>query len=215
VPQRAATRHRGGLFAGDNAGPYDEIAPLEPLVILHSMSHPRTMLLFDPDVQPQCWNERMAPGEYAVLYSSNQLASSVPHANTGGDPFCTVFSALSEAEQHAIQQVTLLPTLRCRIYDHHGLGSQPIREIRGSEHKGESEISSRFRRWCGSILFFGGIGLIVLDWSADFSLSWPATLGARTLPAGLVLLIIELVIVLEARRKSRRAKQSAQGSSIV
>lgn len=29
----------------------------------------RTILLFDPLAQPQSWNERMLPGEYAVLYS--------------------------------------------------------------------------------------------------------------------------------------------------
>jgi MoxR-like ATPase len=39
--------------------------------------------------------------------------------------------------------------------------------------------------------------------------------AAGTLPVGLVLLIIELVLVVEARRKSRSAKQSAQGASAV
>ena len=156
----------------------------------------------------------MAIGEYAVLYSSIHLASSVAQANTIREPFCTVFGTLSAAEQHANQQVALLPTLRCRIYDHHGLGGQPIREICGSEHKAEGEISARFRRWCGSILFFGGIGLVSLDWSTGFTLTWPATLGARLVPVGLVLLITELVIVLETRRKSRGAQQSVQGSSV-
>jgi hypothetical protein len=173
-------------------------------VILQLMSPPRTMLLFDPDAQPQCWNERMSPDEYAVLYSSNQLASSAltlpaPQGSATGGPFCTVFSTLAEAEQHASQQVALLPTLRCRIYDHHGLGRQPLREIRGAEHRGESEISARFRRWFGGILFFGGIGLIAWDWSTDFTLSWPAMIGARAAPVGLILLLIELVIVLQGR----------------
>jgi hypothetical protein len=178
------------------------------------MSYPRTTLLFDPNAQPQCWNERMAFGEYAVLYSSNHLTSSGSQTNTIRDPFCTVFGTLSDAEQHANQQVALLPTLRCRIYDHQGLGGQPVREIRGIEHKGEGEISARFRRWCGSILFFGGVGLVALDWSAGFSLTWPATLGSRLVPVGLVLLITELVIVVETRRKSRGAQQSTQGSSV-
>jgi hypothetical protein len=36
------------------------------------MEQPRTMLLLDPSVVPHSWNERMAPGEYAVLYSSHE-----------------------------------------------------------------------------------------------------------------------------------------------
>jgi hypothetical protein len=173
------------------------------------MAPPRTLLLFDPDVQPQCWNERMTPGEYAVLYSSNQLAS-VEASEVPKEPFCTVFSTLDEAEEHAKRQVKLLPTLRCRIYDHQGLANQPVREIRGDEYKAESEISARFRRWCGSILFFGGIALLILDWSVDFRLSWPATIGVRMIPAGLVLLVTDLVIVVEARRKRRRVERDTR-----
>jgi hypothetical protein len=168
------------------------------------MAQSRTLLLFDPNAQPQCWNERMSPTEYAVLYSGIQpIPSGHPDDAPATGPSCTIFSTLSEAEQYAAQQVALTPTLRCRIYDHHGLAVQPIREIRGSEHKGESEISARFRRWAGSILFFGGIALVVLDWSADFKLSWPATIGIRMFPVGLVLLVTELVIVITARRTHR------------
>jgi hypothetical protein len=172
------------------------------------MTQSRTLLLFDPDAQPQCWNERMAPGEYAVLYSSTDLAppgeqKSVPM----GGPFCTVFGSLSEADEHAREQVRLLPTLRCRIYNHEGLGREPVLEIRGAEYKGESEISARFRRWGGSVLFFGGLGLTILDWSTDFSLSWPAMIGTRMLPVGLILLVIELAIVIEARRKKSHVER--------
>ena len=170
------------------------------------MAQSRTLLLFDPTAQPQCWNERMAPGEYAVLYSSLQPNISGHHDG----PFCTVFNSLPEAEEHAAQQIALVPTLRCRIYDHHGLGGNPTREIRGSQYKGDSEISARFRRWCGSILFFGGIALVVLDWSRDFDLSWPATVGIRMIPVGLILLLTEFVIVITARRNKRSNKQDTQ-----
>jgi hypothetical protein len=168
------------------------------------MAPSRTLLLFDPNAQPQCWNERMTSSDYAVLYSGIQPASSVHRDGTPvGGPTCTVFSTLAEAEEHATQQVALIPTLRCRIYDHHGLAVQPIREIRGTQYKGESEISARFRRWAGSILFFGGLALVVLDWSTDFNLSWPATIGVRMFPVGLVLLVTELVIVITTRRAHR------------
>jgi hypothetical protein len=58
-------------------------------------------------------------------------------------------------------------------------------------------------------LFFGGLGLMALDWSGDFKLLWPSTVGVRMIPAGLILLIIELVIVIEARRKKLRVRQGA------
>lgn len=145
----------------------------------------------------------MTSAEYAVLYSGQPIPSHHPGGTPATAPTCTVFSSLAEAEEHAVQQVALIPTLRCRIYDHQGLAVQPIREIRGSQYKGESEISARFRRWAGSILLFGGLALVVFDWSTDFNLSWPATIGVRMFPVGLVLLVTELVIVITARRAHR------------
>jgi hypothetical protein len=145
----------------------------------------------------------MTTTEYAVLYSGQPVPSPHPDGTPATAPTCTVFSTLAEAEEHAAQQVALTPSLRCRIYDHQGLAVQPIREIRGSQHKGESEISARFRRWAGSILFFGGLALVILDWSTDFNLSWPATIGVRMFPVGLVLLVTELVIVITAKRSHR------------
>jgi hypothetical protein len=168
------------------------------------MPQPRTLLLFDPQAQPHSWNERMTPTEYAVLYSGAQPVPPNPQNPTPTDPrYCTIFSTLAQAEEYATQQVAFIPTLRCRIYDHQGLAVQPIREIRGTQHKGDSEITARFRRWAGSILFLGGITLIILDWSTNFGLSWPATIGVRMFPVGLVLLVTELVIVITARRAHR------------
>jgi hypothetical protein len=169
------------------------------------MAPPRTMLLFDPDARPQSWSERLAQGEYAVLYSITQPTPE----GLGSGPFCTVFDSLAEAEAYANEQVRQQPPLRCRIYDHHGLGGEPVREIRGAAYKGEGEMSARFRRWIGAALFFGGLGLMALDWSEDFTLLWPSTVGMRMIPAGLILLLIELVIVIEARRKKRRMGQGA------
>jgi hypothetical protein len=160
------------------------------------MSHPRTLLLFDPAVQPGSWNERMSPGEYAVHYSS--LEGSTP----GSGPTCTIFGTLAEAEQYAAEQITLHPGLRCRIYDHNGFIGSPIREITGREYKGESDISPRFRRWVGSILFFGGLLLTFVDWRTDFRLSWPGMLGTRMLLPGLVLLVTEAVIIILSKRRS-------------
>jgi hypothetical protein len=160
------------------------------------MGHSRTLPLFDPKVQPSSWNERMQPGEYAVHYSSFESGT------LENGPYCTVFNTLAEAEQYAKEQVSLKPALRCRIYDHRGLARQPIRETRGTQHVGESEISPRFRRWGGSILFFGGLALVILDWSTDFSLTWPATIGVRMLIPGLILLVMEVALTLHAKRKA-------------
>lgn len=176
--------------------------------ILGQMGKPPTLLLFEPDVQPQSWNERMAPGEYAVLYSHHEAAAATdPEVAAKGAPFCTVHGSLADAEEYAARQVAAIPSLRCRIYDNQGLGAAPVREIRGSEHKGESEMSARFRRWAGSVLFFGGLGLTILDWSTDFKLGWPAMVGTRMLPVGLVLLVIEAGIAAEAKRTKHRAER--------
>jgi hypothetical protein len=170
------------------------------------MAPARILLLFDPNAQPQSWNERMARGEYAVLLSGAQPepGGAVDDLASGRQPACVVFSSLAEAEEYCARCITADPTQRCRIYDHEGLGHAPVGELRGEGYKGDSEISARFRRWCGSILFFGGIGLFAMDWLSGFSMSWPGMLGARMLPAGLVLLIIEAVIVIEARRRQAR-----------
>jgi hypothetical protein len=50
--------------------------------------------------------------------------------------------------------------------------------------------------------------LLVVDWRADFDLLWPAMFATRMMPIGLLLLLIELVIYIEARRKKRRDERS-------
>ncbi len=144
----------------------------------------------------------MLPGEYAVLYSFEPAEGGASAPGTAAGPTCTIFSTLAEAEEHAAAQVLLHPALRCRIYTEEGLGRPPVREICGEEHQGDSELSASFRRWAGSILFFGGLVLIVLDWSHDFRLSWPATIGARALPVGLILLLTECVILYGTKRRA-------------
>jgi hypothetical protein len=139
----------------------------------------------------------MAPGEYAVHYSHFEgPANAVPS--------CTIVASLGEAEQYAAEQVALHPTLRCRIYDHRGFIGAPIREVRGKQYVPESDITPRFRRWAGSILFFGGIILTIIDWSTAFKLGWPAMIGTRMMVPGFVLLFIEAMILLQARRCPER-----------
>ncbi|NYF81283.1 hypothetical protein [Granulicella arctica] len=167
------------------------------------MGEPRTIPLLDPKVQPSSWNERMVPGEYAILYSS------LPGGTSYVGPVCTIFDTLAEAEEYATRYVADAPDVRCRIYDHGGLGGTPVREIRGGRYKGDSEISARFRRWGGLGFFLGGAGLVLMDWLSGFRLTWPATIGIRMLPVGLVLLVTDAVITFDARRKSRRVGQSS------
>ena len=157
------------------------------------MSQPRTIPLFDPEVQPPSWNERMLPGEYAILYSHG--------GGSSNGPVCRIFSSLNEAETYAAAEVAKDHTIRCRIYDHEGLGRPAVSEFRGVDYKGESEITPRFRRWVGSILFLGGLILTFVDWRVDFKLSWPAMLGTRMIPVGLLLLFIEFAVIFEARER--------------
>jgi hypothetical protein len=167
------------------------------------MSEPRVLLLFDPEARPQNWNERMAEGEYAVLYSGGQPRVAGQGEDGGEKSACTVFESLAEAEAHAAAKVAEDPTLRCRIYDQRGLAEQPVREIRGALHKGESEVSARFRRWGGTILLAGGIVLWVVDANSDMKMGWPSAVAARIALLGVILLATELAIVIEARRKRR------------
>jgi hypothetical protein len=182
---------------------------------------PRTLPLFDPHSQPQSWNERMADGEFAVLYTGNPIplppspndigarseTGSAGWNNTSaGIPYCVVFSSLAAAGDFAAQQVALSPRLRCRIYDHHGLANPPLRELTGAEFKHESDLSPRLRRWIGSILLFGGMILFAIDWIADFRYGWPSMVGSRTIPTGLVLLFIDAGILLN-RAQQRRKEQ--------
>ena len=162
------------------------------------MNDPRRLPLFEEHVHPPCWNERMEAGEYAVHYSSFEGPSALPL-------FCTVFGSLSEAKAYAAEQVARRPDLRCRIYDHQGFVGAPICEFTGSSYKGEGEISSRFRRWVGSLLFFPGLILTAVDWYYDFDLSWPAMIGTRMLFPGLILLVTEAILVFNARRRAIHA----------
>jgi hypothetical protein len=165
------------------------------------MSEPRVLLLFDPGARPQNWNERMEPGEYAVLYSGRQPRLAGQGDGGGEEPACTVFGSLAEAEAHAVAEVGKDPVLLCRIYDQQGLAGRPVREIRGAQYKGESEISARFRRWGGSILLVGGILLWVVDANSDMKMGWPSAVAARIAPLGVILLVTELVIVIDGRRR--------------
>jgi hypothetical protein len=162
------------------------------------MSYPCQLLLFDGGSQQASWNERMTPGEYAVHYSSFEGPSNVA-------PYCTVFGDLKEAEEYAREQVARRPEIRCAIYDHQGMIGAPLRDIRGSEFKGDSDLSPRFRRWGGLVLFFGGLVLVIIDWRVDFRLTWPATVGSRMLIPGLILLLTDVVFVVNARLARRRA----------
>ena len=159
------------------------------------MSLARQVPLFDSNASPQSWNQHMASGEYAVHYSSFEKDTA--------QPYCTVFPDLTSAEAHAQQQVQQRPSLRCRIYDHQGFVGAPIREIRGTQFKGEHDLTPRIRRWLGSIFFFGGLILIGFDWSTDFRLSWPGLIGSRLIIPGLLLLFTEAMIALYAKRASR------------
>jgi hypothetical protein len=134
----------------------------------------------------------MAAGEYAVHPSTAEDPSAAP--------VCYVFPTLENAQLYSEQQAAIHPAVRFRIYDHNGFIGAPVREIRGMEYRDRNEISPRFRRWVGSILFFGGLILTIADWSVDFRFLWPSMLGTRMLMPGAMLLFIEAMIMLHAYR---------------
>jgi hypothetical protein len=161
------------------------------------MIYPRQLPLFEGGMKQGTWSERMECLEYAVHYSSFE-------ETVASGPYCTILGSLNEAEAFATAEVARRPALRCTIYDHHGLIGAPLRDIRGSKFKAESEISPRFRRWGGSVLFLGGLILIMVDWLHDFRFSWPAMIGVRMLILGSILLVTEAMVVLHKRLDRRR-----------
>lgn len=162
------------------------------------MSDPRQLPLFDPGSQPPTWNERLAQGEYAVHFSDFEDSAK------GEAPFCLAFESLPAAEQYAVAEVARRPGLRCRIYDQNGFTGAPIREFKGDKYRDNTDLSPRFRRWGGSILFFGGLVLSIVDWSFGFRFLWPSMLGTRMILPGAMLLITEGLVMLYARRSKSR-----------
>jgi hypothetical protein len=161
----------------------------------------RVLPLFDPKATPQNWNERMSPGEFAVLFSNLQPLD-LPKS-----PVAVIFPTLSEAEDYATAQTEALPALRCSVYDDNGLGREPIRVIAGAQGHDRNVISSGFRRWVGGALLLIGLIFGFIEWRADSKLMWAGTLASRIGPIGFILLITELGIVLTDRQKRRKEQQ--------
>jgi hypothetical protein len=145
----------------------------------------------------------MAPGEYAVHFSE------FADTTQATQPFCLVFDTLAAAESYATDEVARRPGLRCRIYDNGGFIGAPLREFKGSRFRDNTDISPRFRRWGGSVLFFGGCLLAGVDWAFDFRWLWPSMLGTRMIMPGSILLMTELIILLHARQKRTHASEGA------
>lgn len=163
----------------------------------------RVLPLFDPASSPQSWNERMRVGEFAVLYGG----VGIPPAEgiAPGQRYCVLFPELEAAIDFATEQAAEYPGVTCTIYDHDGMGKSPVREVRGAAYRGPSELSQGFRRWGGLTLVVGGILLAGADWITGFRIGWAGIVGARLIPPGLLLLMIELGIVLNAWQRRRAA----------
>ena len=168
------------------------------------LSSGRVVPLFDPTAQPQSWNERMGVGEYAVLLSGVGIPLAESAAVAQGQAYAAIFASLEQAEACARVMTEAHAGLQCRIYDHEGLAKAPVREIRGAQYKGPSEMSQRFRRWGGAMLVLGGMLLAGIDWRSGFRYGWPGMVGLRLIPPGLLLVMIEVGIVLNAFQRRQR-----------
>jgi hypothetical protein len=154
--------------------------------------------IYDAAAGAGSWNERMAAGEYAVHFS--QSIGDVDSRS------CAILPSLTEAESFAREQVLLHPTLQCRVFDHQGFIGPPAMEIAGKAYRGHNDITPRFRRWVGSLLFCSGSILFVTDWVANFRFDWPSVLGSRLMIPGLILLVTEALVMLHNRRDLARVK---------
>lgn len=152
----------------------------------------RTLPLFDPKAHPPTWNERMVPGEFAV-HASNRAS-------------CVVFPSFAEAEDYVHDRLRLNPTLRLRVFTHAGFIGEPMLDLRGSQFKGERDLSPRLRRWIGGALLITGSALFAFDWLNNFRFDWPSLVGSRLLIPGVILVFTEWMIVLTQRQKKRQAE---------
>lgn len=161
------------------------------------MASARRLPLYEPGAQPSSWNQRMAPGEYAVHYSSFP-------ADSQSAPYCDIVSSRKEAEAYAREAVAERSDVRCRVYDAHGMVGSPLFEVAGKDFKGEMNLS-RFRRWAGGICFVVGSILTLIDVLQDYRLMWPSTIGTRMLVPGAILLVTEGLVMLTVWHNAKKS----------
>lgn len=153
--------------------------------------------LFDPKAQPAHWNERMRPGDFAVLFANRQPAAIDPALG----PVAVIFDTLAGARQYAVTETLKEPHLRCSIYTEQGLALPPLQVIAGAKGADRSFLSSRFRLWAGGICLGVGAALGVAELASGMQLNWAGMLGSRIGPAGVLLLLTELGVRLSARQR--------------
>jgi hypothetical protein len=153
----------------------------------------RDLPLYEEGPRPGTWNERMSPGEHAVHYSS--------FASDDQAPYCTVFENLDAAFAYAQHEVQAQPELSCKIYDNRGFGFLPTCEVHGSKYIDKNAITPGFRRWAGSILFFGGLALLVVEFCSGFSLLWPGVFGGHMIFPGVMFLGTEFYLLMTKSKK--------------
>lgn len=171
----------------------------------------RTVPLFDLHAQPQSWADRIQPGEYAVMLAdvrtgSPCLQDGLQVMDVNAAPVY-LFGDFASAEAWSKAKVSSLPELRCRIYDSHGMASQPV-EIRDPRYARTDGFSRKTSTRIGVGLLAVGTALCVAEWVSDFHLSWAAMVGTRLLPAGLLLLVTEAGLRLNDWDKRRREHAS-------
>lgn len=166
------------------------------------MADPRILPLYDPNATPSGWNERMAPGEFAVHFSHRRSAG--PNSTA-----CAVFPSLAAAQAFAASEVAAHPDLRCRIYDHRGFVGAPLAELTGPGFKGERDLPPRARLGLALLLLLTGAALVAYDALHGFGIGWPFLLGGSLMLPGTVLLLFELLRLLDRRHKARSGGRNA------
>ena len=168
----------------------------------------RQVPVFDARSTPQSWSERMQPGEFAVQLSHARSGSpldaeGIPVRDVNAAP-CLIFSNLHDAEAWSRARVQANPELRCRVYDHHGMGGPPPRLFADERYVKHDGFSRSTSLRIGFALVGTGAALCTAEWISDFHLSWAAMVGTRLLPIGLLLLVTEGALRLNDWDRGRR-----------
>ena len=158
------------------------------------------------------WMSLVGPTQCVAFFKDFHTAAPVSYR---GESFrkmsdCTfvLFDRLDEAKTFCERAVKEHPSICAEIFDNQGRGKEPLMVIVDASvaEKGELSATSVRKRRLGAVaLFYGGVSLVVWDWSKEWDLSWPAVLGFNMIFVGLRFLYWNTARGERTRERERRA----------
>lgn len=156
----------------------------------------KVVLVYDPNRDPQEWNELLNGSQVAVFVEDAHRELPLG----GSEPTCEIFDDLQAAEEHCKHLTERDPTLRCLVFDRNGRGGDPLATYESPKFR-TRELTVRFRRWSAAAMITAAVLLIWLDWRSDFERMWPSVLAWKFVTTALVFITWEAVLIVQRRLK--------------